>query len=202
MSSFDQGPMLRLALAMMKVIEEERLDGHTTTCKSTLSDMSSLPNVCDLCPCPNFRRPAMCRRTQFNNWHEPLRLRSQRRSAWALAFSAVAVVPPQYGQSPVLPAQTGAWREVGGGLCNFWGAMFTAQDMGKAMRFDLSPPGTREINMVRLAEHLLDPSLDPPIKVIYNYNCNPAASLPDQPALRRALQRPDLFTVVHDIVSH
>jgi anaerobic selenocysteine-containing dehydrogenase len=77
--------------------------------------------------------------------------------------------------------------------------MFTAQDMGKAMRFDLSPAGTREVNMVRLAEHLLDPSFDPPIKVIYNYNCNPAASLPDQPALRRALQRPDLFTVVHDL---
>ena len=97
-----------------------------------------------------------------------------------------------------LPALTGAWRQVGGGLCNFWGAMFTAQDMRKAMRFDLSPAGTREINMVRLAEHLLDPSLDPPIKVLFNYNCNPAASLPDRPALRRALQRPDLFTVVHD----
>jgi anaerobic selenocysteine-containing dehydrogenase len=53
--------------------------------------------------------------------------------------------------------------------------------------------------MVRLAEHLLDPSFAPPIKVIYNYNCNPAASLPDQPALRRALQRPDLFMVVHDL---
>ena len=53
--------------------------------------------------------------------------------------------------------------------------------------------------MVRLAEHLLDPALDPPIKVIYNYNCNPAASLPDQVALRRALQRPDLFMAVHDL---
>jgi anaerobic selenocysteine-containing dehydrogenase len=98
-----------------------------------------------------------------------------------------------------LPAQTGAWRRVGGGMCNFWGAMFTAQDMTQAMRPDLSPPGTRELNMVRLAEHLLNPTLDPPIKVIYNYNCNPAASLPDQPALRRALQRPDLFLVVHDL---
>jgi anaerobic selenocysteine-containing dehydrogenase len=98
-----------------------------------------------------------------------------------------------------LPTQTGAWRRVGGGMCNFWGAMFTAQDTTKAMRPDLSPPGTREINMVRLAEHLLDPELNPPIKVIYNYNCNPAASLPDQPALRQALQRPDLFMVVHDL---
>src|SRR6266542_4825164 len=53
--------------------------------------------------------------------------------------------------------------------------------------------------MVRLGEQLRDPSFDPPIKVIYNYNCNPAASLLDQPAIRRALQRPDLFTVVHDM---
>ena len=53
--------------------------------------------------------------------------------------------------------------------------------------------------MVRLAEHLLDPSFDPPIKVLYVYNCNPAASLPDQPSVRQALQRPGLFTVVHDM---
>ena len=67
------------------------------------------------------------------------------------------------------------------------------------MRFDLSPQGTREINMMRLAEHVLDPSFDPPINVLYVYNCNLAASLPDQPGLRRALQRADLFTVVHDL---
>ena len=40
------------------------------------------------------------------------------------------------------------------------------------MRFDLSPAGTREINMMRLAEHVLDPGFDPPINVLYVYNCN------------------------------
>ena len=187
-----------LALGMMKVIEQEGLvdddyvqnysvgyDAFAERLHSlSLADLSA---ACDV-PIEKIQELAHLYATR-----KPSAIRIgigiQRNGGAAAAIRAVAC----------LPALTGAWREVGGGLCNFGGAMFTAQDMAAVMRPDLSPPGTREINMVRLAEHLLDPSLDPPIKVIYNYNCNPAASLPDQPALRRALQRPDLFTVVHDM---
>jgi anaerobic selenocysteine-containing dehydrogenase len=186
-----------LALALMKVIEEDGLadreyiahysvgyDGLAQRLRSL--SLAELSRACDV-PIETIRKLAYTYATT-----QPATIRMgigiQRCGGGAAAVRAVAC----------LPVQTGAWRTVGGGMCNFWGAMFVAQDMGKAMRPDLSPPGTREINMVRLAEHLLDPSFDPPIKVIYNYNCNPAASLPDQPAVRRALQRPDLFMVVHD----
>ena len=187
-----------LALGMMKVIEEEGLTDTDYIEKYTVGyeqfatrlralSLLDLSQICDV-PSETIRRLAR----EFAAIR-PAAIRIgigiQRSGGGAAAVRAVAS----------LPAQTGAWREVGGGMCNFGGAMFTAQDLGKAMRPDLSPPGTREINMVRLAEHLLDPSFDPPIKVIYNYNCNPAASLPDQLALRRALQRPDLFTVAHDM---
>lgn len=187
-----------LALAMMKIIEETGLADHKYIQQYTIGyerfaerlrslSLDELAQTCDV-PLTLIRELASAYATT-----KPATIRMgigiQRCGGGAAAVRAVAC----------LPAQTGAWRMVGGGMCNFWGAMFTAQDMGKAMRPDLSPPGVREVNMVRLAEHLLDPTFDPPIKVIYNYNCNPAASLPDQPALRRALQRPDLFTVVHDL---
>ncbi len=187
-----------LALGMMKVIEEEGLANAEYIQKYTIGyeqfavrlrslSLSQLSQICDV-PVETVQRLAR----EFANTRPAvirIGIGIQRSGGGAAAVRAVAS----------LPAQTGAWREVGGGMCNFGGAMFTAQDLEKAMRPDLSPPGTREINMVRLAEHLLDPSFDPPIKVIYNYNCNPAASLPDQPALRHGLQRPDLFTVVHDM---
>ena len=58
--------------------------------------------------------------------------------------------------------------------------MFTAQDTKRVMRPDLAPEGTRTVNMMRLAEHLMDPDFDPPINVLYVYNCNLAASMPAQ----------------------
>ena len=187
-----------LALGMMKVIEEEGLVDHAYVQRYTIGyellaqrlrslSLAELSSACDV-PVTKIvelarafaqTKPAVIR----------MGIGIQRCGGGAAAVRAVAC----------LPAQTGAWRDVGGGLCTFGGAMFTAQNMNGAMRFDLSPPGTREVNMVRLAEHLLDPAFDPPLKVIYNYNCNLAASLPDQPALRRALQRPDLFLAVHDM---
>src|SRR5262249_38773123 len=182
---------------MMKIIEEEKLTDadyiqqHTVGYEQFVERLHSLSlddlsRACDVL-LSKIRELAHAYATT-----KPATIRMgigiQRCGGAAAAVRAVAC----------LPVQTGAWRTVGGGMCNFWGAMFAAQDMARAMRPDLSPADTREINMVRLAEHLLDLSLSPPIKVLYNYNCNPAASLPDQPALRRALQRPDLFMVVHD----
>ena len=187
-----------LALALMKVIEAEGLadldyvEQHTIGTEPFFSRLRSLslPDLARTCDVPVNTIQDLARTYATTR---PAAIRTgvgiQRNGGGAAAVRAVAC----------LPALTGAWREAGGGLCNFGGAMFTAQNMKQAMRFDLSPAGTREINMMRLAEHVLDPSFDPPINVLYVYNCNLAASLPDQPGLRRALQRADLFTVVHDL---
>ena len=186
-----------LALGMMKVIEEEGfvdaqyVQQHTVGYDLFAERLRSL-SLADLSQACDVSESKIRYLARTYACTKPAAIRTgigiQRCGGGAAAVRAVAS----------LPAQTGAWREVGGGLCTFGGAMFGAQDMGRAMRSDLSPVGTREINMVRLAEHLLDPTFDPPIKVIYNYNCNPAASLPDQPAVRAALRRPDLFMAVHD----
>jgi anaerobic selenocysteine-containing dehydrogenase len=41
---------------------------------------------------------------------------------------------------------------------------------------------------------------DPPIKMLFVYNCNPAVTLPDQNRILSGLNRSDLFTVVFDQV--
>ncbi len=41
---------------------------------------------------------------------------------------------------------------------------------------------------------------EPPVKVLFVYNCNPLATMPDQQRVRRGLEREDLFTVVFDPV--
>ena len=58
---------------------------------------------------------------------------------------------------------------------------------------------TRVINMTRLGE-VLTGDLDPPVKGLFVYNCNPAVTVPDQNAVLRGLAREDLFTVVFEQV--
>ena len=58
---------------------------------------------------------------------------------------------------------------------------------------------TRVLNMTQLGA-LLNGDLEPPIKALYVYNCNPAATVPDQNAVLQGLAREDLFTVVHEQV--
>ena len=47
---------------------------------------------------------------------------------------------------------------------------------------------------------VLNGSIEPPVKGLFVYNCNPVASVPDQNRLIRGLEREDLFTVVFDQV--
>ncbi|MBI4550639.1 MAG: molybdopterin-dependent oxidoreductase, partial [Candidatus Latescibacteria bacterium] len=56
---------------------------------------------------------------------------------------------------------------------------------------------TRVINMTQLGT-VLNGDLNPPIKGLFVYNCNPAVTVPDQNAVLRGLSREDLFTVVFD----
>ena len=99
-----------------------------------------------------------------------------------------------------LPAIVGAWRHHGGGvLLTTSGAFDFAMD--KLTRPDLSPPGTRLINMNQLDQALAGELDGPPVRALYVYNSNPAAVAPNQAKVIRGLQRDDLFTVVHELFA-
>jgi anaerobic selenocysteine-containing dehydrogenase len=95
----------------------------------------------------------------------------------------------------LLPAVTGAWEDVGGGAMLSTSGTFFQLDTRTLHRKDLSPPGTRTINMSRLGEALTRIG-DPPVKAIINYNSNPATIAPDREKVMAGLRREDLFTVV------
>ncbi len=60
-------------------------------------------------------------------------------------------------------------------------------------------PPTRDVNLCQLGSALTELQ-DPRVHMLFVYNCNPLATVPDQEAVRRGLMRDDLFTVVHDAV--
>ena len=64
---------------------------------------------------------------------------------------------------------------------------------------DSNEPDTRVVNMNHLGRALTEYD-DPPVKVLFVYNCNPAATVPDQRRIIRGLEREDLFTVVFEQV--
>lgn len=57
----------------------------------------------------------------------------------------------------------------------------------------------RSINMNQLGNVLLEEK-NPPVKALFVYNCNPAATVPNQNAILKGLEREDLFTVVFEQV--
>ena len=96
-----------------------------------------------------------------------------------------------------LPAVVGAWRHpAGGAMLSTSGVYDFAMD--RLTRPDLSPAGTRTVNMNQLAEALTGALPGPPVRALYVYNCNPAAVAPDQARVVAGLKRDDLFTVVHE----
>ncbi len=60
-------------------------------------------------------------------------------------------------------------------------------------------PDTRLVNMNHLGRALLDYD-DPPVRMLFVYNCNPAVTMPNQNRVLKGLAREDLFTVVFDQV--
>ena len=98
----------------------------------------------------------------------------------------------------LLPAVTGAWRDVGGGATLSTSGAFRANTAGLE-RPDWIPAGTRTINMIRLGDALTFPDAGvggPPVQALVVYNSNPAAVAPDLGKVREGLRREDLFTVV------
>lgn len=95
-----------------------------------------------------------------------------------------------------LPTVAGKFGVLGGGyLLSNGGAL--PLDATKAA--NQSPSGVRTININRLGRALLETD-DPPVRVLFVYNCNPASVLPDQERVLEGLRRDDLFTVVFEQV--
>lgn len=103
-----------------------------------------------------------------------------------------------YRTMACLPALTGAWRDLGGGLFRSVGSwQDELVDWAALTRPDLAPAGpTRQLNMSRLGEALLD--TEPPVRAMILWNANPMVTVPNVEAIRRGLERDDLFTVVHE----
>ena len=93
-----------------------------------------------------------------------------------------------------LPAVAGKFGVRGGGyvLSNSG-----AWSLDSAAAMAEPEQATRVINMNRLGETLLERD-DPPVEVLFVYNCNPLATMPNQEKVRRGLAREDLFTVVFE----
>jgi anaerobic selenocysteine-containing dehydrogenase len=99
----------------------------------------------------------------------------------------------------LLPALTGAWRDVGGGLLLSTSGAFPL-NREAAERPDLEALSglgrpARKVNMVQLGRALTELD-DPPVMALIVYNSNPAAVAPNQNLVLRGLAREDLFTVV------
>ncbi len=99
----------------------------------------------------------------------------------------------------LLPALTGAWKDVGGGAQLSTSQAFQV-NRAALERPDLQQRSTlgreaRLVNMSQLGQALntLD---DPPVKALVVYNSNPASIAPNQNLVLQGLRRNDLFTVV------
>jgi anaerobic selenocysteine-containing dehydrogenase len=114
----------------------------------------------------------------------------QRSEGGGMATRAVAM----------LPCITGSWKEVGGGLQLSTSGAF-APIGGALKRKDLMLQSlgrpARTVSMVELGK-ALNTLADPPIQALFVYGSNPAATCPNHNDVVRGLQRPDLFTVVHE----
>ena len=97
-----------------------------------------------------------------------------------------------------LPALAGKFGVAGGGVVGGAGHAFP-KTPDRLTRTDLSNPDTRTLNIIDVGRHLLDESLEPPLKALFIYNHNPLIVHPDQNRMKRGLAREDLFTVGIDV---
>ena len=95
-----------------------------------------------------------------------------------------------------LPTVAGKFRVRGGGYSMSNSSAFGVR---AASWIDTPEPATRLVNMNHLGRALLDYT-DPPVQMLFVYNCNPLATVPDQMRVLKGLEREDLFTVVFEQV--
>jgi anaerobic selenocysteine-containing dehydrogenase len=186
-----------LALAMMHVITTEKLHDADYVARYTLgfealcervrgftparaAELTGIPaeDIVALAREYATTRPAVIR----------LNYGTQRSERGAMAVRAAGL----------LPALTGSWKDVGGGLQLSTSQAFQvnrpALEMPELQQLALGREA-RMLNMALLGKALTEVN-DPPVKAVVVYNSNPAAIAPNQTAVRRGLSREDLFTVV------
>ena len=96
-----------------------------------------------------------------------------------------------------LPAIGGKFGVRGGGF-----SMSNSTALGikaDAWMNDTPEPRTRLVNMNHLGRALTEYT-DPRVEMLFVYNCNPLATMPDQNRVLEGLKRDDLFTVVYEQV--
>jgi anaerobic selenocysteine-containing dehydrogenase len=94
-----------------------------------------------------------------------------------------------------IPALTGAWRHVGGGVTQFpvWEHPYKFDVI---CRPDLIPEGTRVVNNLQIGRALTgEMPLDPPIMSMMCWNSNPVTQAPETDKIVAGLMREDLFLV-------
>ena len=96
---------------------------------------------------------------------------------------------------PALPALTGAWRHVGGGILQFpvWEHPYKFDVI---CRPDLIPKGTQVVNNLQLGRVLTgEQKLNVPIKSMMCWNTNPVTQATESEKILEGLKREDLFLV-------
>ncbi len=95
-----------------------------------------------------------------------------------------------------LPVVAGKLGRRGGG---FTMSNSKAWRLDPAAAADAPAPKTRTVVQSLLGKALTGP-MEPPVALLFVYNSNPLATVPEQETVRRGLLREDLFTVVFDAV--
>jgi anaerobic selenocysteine-containing dehydrogenase len=95
-----------------------------------------------------------------------------------------------------LPAVAGKFGVRGGGYTM---SNSGAWNINSEALIDVPAPAVRNVNMNHLGRALTE-YRDPPVSVLFVYNCNPLATVPHQNLVREGLKREDLFTVVFEQV--
>jgi anaerobic selenocysteine-containing dehydrogenase len=96
----------------------------------------------------------------------------------------------------MLPVATGNLMKPGAGLLYMNGFGFRGIDAGWLTGADIQPGAAPSISHMDLHEVLADPRRS---QVFFTWNCNPAASSPNQTKLVAAMKREDLFHVAIDL---
>jgi len=183
-----------LAMAMINVIIEEDLVDHDYVHQYTIG----------------MKELAERAKTRTPEWAEPItgiaaedirKLAREYAKAKPAAIRMGVALERHYGGGQTiravccLPALTGAWREVGGGIyqMTFWEHPYK---LDVICRPDFIPKGTRVVNNLQIGRALTgEIPLDPPIKSMMCWNSNPVTQAPECDKIVKGLLREDLFLV-------